>query len=49
MLIANYHDSTIGPKSGFVNPKSFDPGRYLIDGKLTVPENFTPFGVGKRR
>lgn len=32
------------------NPLQFDPENFLDDnGKFTIPENFLPFGLGKRR
>lgn len=31
------------------NPKTFNPERFIHDGKVKVPEYFNPFGVGKRR
>ncbi|KAL1501289.1 hypothetical protein ABEB36_006637 [Hypothenemus hampei] len=49
LIIANLHGCMMGPNSGFENPDKFIPERYLKDGKVVVPENFLPFGLGKRR
>ncbi|XP_066260032.1 probable cytochrome P450 303a1 [Euwallacea similis] len=49
LVAANYHGSMMGPNCGFTDPDKFDPERYIIDGKVTIPEHFIPFGIGKRR
>lgn len=49
LVIANLRGCLMGPDSGFENPKQFKPERYLKNGKISLPENFLPFGLGKRR
>lgn len=39
----------MGPESGFDDPEQFRPERYLKNGKISLPENHIPFGLGKRR
>lgn len=31
------------------DPKVFRPERFIVDGKVHVPQCFLPFGLGKRR
>lgn len=33
----------------FDDPLSFRPDRFFLDGKIVVPEQYHPFGVGKHR
>ncbi|CAG9768048.1 unnamed protein product [Ceutorhynchus assimilis] len=50
LVTANLHGCMMGPDSGFEKPEQFIPERYLKDdGKISVPENHIPFGLGKRR
>lgn len=45
MLSGMLNDSRI-----IKNPEEFDPGNFLDEqGKLVVPDNFHPFGLGKHR
>ncbi|XP_050315796.1 probable cytochrome P450 303a1 isoform X2 [Anthonomus grandis grandis] len=49
LVTANLYGCMMGPHSGFDNPEQFIPERYLKDGKVVIPENLVPFGLGKRR
>ncbi|KAK5640840.1 hypothetical protein RI129_009387 [Pyrocoelia pectoralis] len=40
---------TLDENSGWENPKAFNPERFMKDGRLTIPNNFIQFGLGKRR
>ncbi|XP_037958894.1 probable cytochrome P450 303a1 [Teleopsis dalmanni] len=40
-MLMNAHD--------FPNPSKFQPERYIVDGKLKVPEAHNPFGFGRHR
>lgn len=33
----------------FDNPLTFRPDRFYLDGKIVIPEQYQPFGVGKHR
>lgn len=37
------------PESGFQDPELFKPERFLKSNKISLPDNFMPFGVGKHR
>ncbi|XP_030762613.1 probable cytochrome P450 303a1 [Sitophilus oryzae] len=49
VIAANLHGCMMGPDSGFKNPECFVPERFLGKDKLSIPDNFIPFGLGKRR
>lgn len=52
MLIACFNgmsfDETVW-KDTSLSLQEFHPERFLIDGKVTIPDRHFPFGVGKRR
>lgn len=39
----------LSPESGFEDPEIFNPERYLKNNKISLPDNFMPFGTGKHR
>ncbi|XP_060519460.1 probable cytochrome P450 303a1 [Cylas formicarius] len=49
LVTANLHGCMMSAEAGFKNPDQFIPERFLKDGAVSVPENFYPFGLGKRR
>jgi len=49
MVVSMFSGLLFDPKV-YKNPSQFDPNNFLDDnGKLSVPENFYPFGLGKHR
>ncbi|XP_067003245.1 probable cytochrome P450 303a1 [Anabrus simplex] len=49
MILCNFH-ITLMDKKTWGDPEAFRPDRFLDEeGKLSVPEQFTPFGLGKHR
>ncbi|XP_022902146.1 probable cytochrome P450 303a1 [Onthophagus taurus] len=50
MVVPNFHGILNGDEFGWNDPQAFRPDRYIIDGKMmNLPENYIPFGLGKRR
>ncbi|KAK5640617.1 hypothetical protein RI129_011428 [Pyrocoelia pectoralis] len=35
--------------AGWKDPKTFYPERFIKNGRISIPDNFTPFGWGRRR
>ncbi|XP_031356696.1 probable cytochrome P450 303a1 isoform X2 [Photinus pyralis] len=48
-LLLNHRGTLMDEAAGWQNPDDFDPGRFLRDGRAKIPNNFSPFGLGKRR
>ena len=49
MLVASFRGMMLD-EGAWKNPLKFDPSRFLDeDGKICVPDNFFPFGLGKHR
>lgn len=48
MLICLFRGMFMDEKT-WKHPADFDPERFLENGRLKVPENYQPFGVGKHR
>ncbi|CAH0546161.1 unnamed protein product [Brassicogethes aeneus] len=48
-VIANLHGVMMRPESGFDDPEAFIPERFLKDGKISLPDNYMPFAMGKHR
>ncbi|CAH2035574.1 unnamed protein product, partial [Iphiclides podalirius] len=48
MVVSNYTnilmDGTLYPE-----PYSFEPERFIVDGKVSIPEHYFPFGLSKHR
>lgn len=50
MVIPNFHGILRGSEFGWDDPEVFRPDRFINDGKIIpLPDNFLPFGLGKRR
>lgn len=49
MVIANKHGVLRGKESGWDDPEAFKPERYIKGGHIYLPDNYLPFGFGKRR
>ncbi|KAF7284636.1 hypothetical protein GWI33_021825 [Rhynchophorus ferrugineus] len=49
IITANLHGCMMGPDSGFEEPEKFIPERFLSNGEVHIPDNFYPFGLGKRK
>ena len=49
MLVASFRGMMLDEKL-WEDPMKFNPSRFLSkEGKICVPENYYPFGVGKHR
>lgn len=48
MVIGNFHGMLLD-KALWTDAYTFDPERFLRDGKIVIPEHFHPFGLGKHR
>jgi len=48
MLIVTHFDMSFN-EDFWEKPFTFNPERFLVNGKLVVPEYYKPFGAGKRR
>lgn len=50
MVIPNFYGILRGSEFIWDDPDEFRPDRYIQNGKInSLPENFIPFGMGKRR
>ncbi|CAG9856915.1 unnamed protein product [Phyllotreta striolata] len=49
LVIANLYGCMLEKESGYKNPEAFEPERFLSNGKISLPDNFIPFGLGKHR
>ncbi|KAJ8971907.1 hypothetical protein NQ314_000477 [Rhamnusium bicolor] len=49
LVIGNLHSGLMGQESGYDEPEAFKPERYLKNSRISVNENFLPFGFGKHR
>lgn len=49
MVIANKYEILRGGESGLPDPDAFRPDRFIKDGHVYIPDNYLPFGFGKRR
>lgn len=49
LVVGNLHGCMSSADSGFENPELFKPERYLKNNKISLPDNFVPFGIGKHR
>nr|WBY51147.1 cytochrome P-450 [Holotrichia parallela] len=50
MVIPNFYGILRGSEFSWNDPDEFRPDRFIKDGKIILlPENFIPFGLGKRR
>ncbi|KAK5640630.1 hypothetical protein RI129_011441 [Pyrocoelia pectoralis] len=48
-LAVNFRGVSLNTESGWEDPKIFNPERFIKNGKLTIPNNYMAFGLGKRR
>lgn len=49
MVVANF-EGLLNDSRFIKNPRSFDPENFLdADGKLSLPDKYLPFGIGKHR
>ncbi|KAJ0176310.1 hypothetical protein K1T71_008484 [Dendrolimus kikuchii] len=48
MVINNFSNIMMDEKY-FPDPHAFNPERFLVDGRLVLPDHYFPFGLGKRR
>lgn len=49
LIQGNSRGTLLNEEAGWKNPKTFDPERFMKDGALNIPDNYIPFGLGKRR
>lgn len=50
MVIPNFYGILQGNEFGWDDPEKFRPERFIENGKIIpLPDNFIPFGLGKRR
>lgn len=48
MVVPNFYDIMMN-ESVFKDSSAFKPERFLVDGKISIPEAYIPFGIGKHR
>jgi cytochrome P450 len=48
MLLGDFRGMMTDPET-WTDPDSYRPERFLLNGKLNVPANYHPFGLGKHR
>nr|XP_023019296.1 probable cytochrome P450 303a1 [Leptinotarsa decemlineata] len=49
LVIGNLYGAMLEEGGSFEEPAMFKPERFLKNGKISLPEDFLPFGIGKRR
>ncbi|KAB0792123.1 hypothetical protein PPYR_14084 [Photinus pyralis] len=49
IIIGSLRGVLMDESSGWTNPEAFQPERFIKDGRVQIPENYIPFGLGKRR
>lgn len=47
--MGNLYGCMLSPDCGIENPELFKPERYLKNNKISLPDNFVPFGIGRHR
>lgn len=48
MVVGMFH-SIMNDSRQIKNPTNFDPENFLVNGKLTIPEKYFPFALGKHK
>ncbi|XP_039763878.1 probable cytochrome P450 303a1 [Pararge aegeria] len=48
MVVSNFPNILMDPEL-FPEPYGFKPERFIVDGKLSLPDTFFPFGISKHR
>ncbi|XP_055709317.1 probable cytochrome P450 303a1 [Phlebotomus papatasi] len=48
MVVASFFGMCRDPGT-YADPEKFEPNHFLENGKVTIPDQYAPFGVGKRR
>ncbi|CAH1180230.1 unnamed protein product [Phaedon cochleariae] len=49
LVVGNLYGSMLQEGCGFDEPEKFRPERFLKNGKISLPDGFLPFGLGKHR
>lgn len=48
MVVSNF-TNILMDENLFPDPQSFNPDRFIVDGKVCLPDHYFPFGLAKHR